>query len=259
MATLTRGQTLSTNDSVTNTKLHNLVDLATIADIVNADISASAAIADTKLAQITTAGKVTGTAISALTSLPSSAGLIPVAHLASIPNTSLLPISLASWVDGGALKNLGSVVTLAGTLPRANISTAHSFKAHKNGSNQTGVATNSATKVTFGTETFDTNSNFASSTFTCSVAGKYYFRAQIQWTTGGAGGENFLIYIYKNGSSVAEIKNTTTNNDSLSQQISTILDLAVSDTIEVYAKQITGTDRIIDGTATNTFFEGFII
>jgi len=63
MATITKGKIFTTNEVVTPTKLNDLVDKATIKDIVNADISTSAAIADTKLATISTAGKVSGTAI----------------------------------------------------------------------------------------------------------------------------------------------------------------------------------------------------
>jgi hypothetical protein len=63
MATLTKGKAFTTNEVVTPTKLNDLVDKATISGIVNADISTSAAIADTKLATISTAGKVSGTAI----------------------------------------------------------------------------------------------------------------------------------------------------------------------------------------------------
>lgn len=61
---LTRGKTLP--DSCSKTDFHELVDLATgsISNIVNADISNSAAITDTKLATISTAGKVS---VSALT------------------------------------------------------------------------------------------------------------------------------------------------------------------------------------------------
>lgn len=65
--TLTRGNTLP--DSGTKTDLHNLIDLATasVTNIVNADISASAAIAGTKVSpsfgaqDITTTGDVTAT------------------------------------------------------------------------------------------------------------------------------------------------------------------------------------------------------
>jgi hypothetical protein len=63
MATVTKGRTFVSGEVVTPTKLNNLVDLATVTQIVDADISATAAIADSKLATIATAGKVSGNAI----------------------------------------------------------------------------------------------------------------------------------------------------------------------------------------------------
>ena len=57
MATLSKGHAFSGGETVTATKLNDLVDSATISNIVNADINASAAIALTKLASIT-AGQV---------------------------------------------------------------------------------------------------------------------------------------------------------------------------------------------------------
>lgn len=49
MATLTRGITYGSSESITNTKLHTLVDSGTCTAIVNADVSAGAAIAYSKL------------------------------------------------------------------------------------------------------------------------------------------------------------------------------------------------------------------
>jgi hypothetical protein len=63
MATVTKGRTFVSGEVVTPTKLNNLVDLATVTGIVDADVSATAAIADSKLATIATAGKVSGNAI----------------------------------------------------------------------------------------------------------------------------------------------------------------------------------------------------
>jgi hypothetical protein len=65
MATLTKGKTFTNGELVTPQKLHELVDLGTVSGIVNADISATAAIADNKLAQISTANKVANSATSA--------------------------------------------------------------------------------------------------------------------------------------------------------------------------------------------------
>ena len=50
-------------------------------EIVNADISSSAAIVDTKLATISTAGKVDGAALTGLANIPAGAGIIPAANL----------------------------------------------------------------------------------------------------------------------------------------------------------------------------------
>lgn len=50
-------------------------------NITNANIAAAAGIGDTKLAQITTAGKVHGTSLTGLASVPSAAGIIPSANI----------------------------------------------------------------------------------------------------------------------------------------------------------------------------------
>lgn len=83
MATLSKGTTYTDGASVTHGNLNALVDSATISGIVNADIDAGAAIAPTKLAQITTASKVSGAALTLLPNIPSGAGVIPVANLGS--------------------------------------------------------------------------------------------------------------------------------------------------------------------------------
>jgi hypothetical protein len=58
------------------------------------------------------------------------------------------------------------------------------------------------TKITFNTELFDTNNNFASSTFTPTVAGYYQINAQIQYDISSVANAN--IRIYKNGSALVQ-------------------------------------------------------
>jgi hypothetical protein len=69
MATLTKGKTFTSGETVTPSKLHELVDQGTVTGIVNADIDANAAIAGTKIApnfgsqNVVTSGSIaTGTA-----------------------------------------------------------------------------------------------------------------------------------------------------------------------------------------------------
>lgn len=114
--------------------MHNLVDLGAVSNIVNADIDSAAAIVDTKLAQITTLNKVSGSAIGNLASISAGAGTVNTFNLpvintsmisyTSIPNAALLPLTLASWVDGSAMRNIQSMPSLAGQLSWYSISSS---------------------------------------------------------------------------------------------------------------------------------------
>lgn len=77
--------TLATNTVETTDIQAGAVTSEKILDgtLLNADISTSAAIADTKLANITTAGRVNGTTLVGLNQTPSGAGVIPPANLGS--------------------------------------------------------------------------------------------------------------------------------------------------------------------------------
>jgi len=78
VATLTKGYTFGATETVTNAKLHALVESATISGIVNADIDAAAGIATTKLAAID------GSKLTGLANIDSGAGVIPAANLTSV-------------------------------------------------------------------------------------------------------------------------------------------------------------------------------
>jgi hypothetical protein len=73
MATVTSGYNFTNGETVTPAKLNSLAGSATVSGIVNADIDAAAAIADSKLATISTAGKVSNTATTATSSNTASA------------------------------------------------------------------------------------------------------------------------------------------------------------------------------------------
>jgi hypothetical protein len=105
MATLTKGKTFTTNEVVTPTKLNDLVDKATIRDIVNADISASAAIEQSKIGTISTAGKVSGTAITS--GNISTSGSITTSG--SISTSSNLSVSGNSTLTGNVTISTGNL------------------------------------------------------------------------------------------------------------------------------------------------------
>lgn len=103
MATIGRGYTFGATELVTNTKLHSLVDSATISGISNTDLSA-----------ITSASMVNGSALFQLGNIPSAAG--------SIPNANIAMLTMPSMVFGGAFYGLDSIPSAAGVIPAANLS-----------------------------------------------------------------------------------------------------------------------------------------
>ena len=125
--------------------------------ITNAKVSSSAAIADTKLAQITTPSKVSGASITSLTSVPSGAGVLPDAnsngklkadsgdttpqYLDSLIDTGMFQISAGDLlqvkdggIDGIKLSGLANISAGAGSIPVANIPTC---TVTKGGTNKT--------------------------------------------------------------------------------------------------------------------------
>ncbi len=92
MATLTKGKIFTNGETVTPQKLHELVDLGTVTGIVNADIAAGAAIADSKLATISSANKVAQSAVTNLTT--DLAGKAAATHTHTIANVTGLQTAL---------------------------------------------------------------------------------------------------------------------------------------------------------------------
>lgn len=75
--------------------LYNLVN----GNIDNANVKASAGIVDTKLAQITTGGKVSGAALTSLANIPVGAGTIPTTNL-NISTNNLTDVSTTNAAHG---------------------------------------------------------------------------------------------------------------------------------------------------------------
>ncbi len=106
MATLTKGKTFTNGELVTPQKLHELVDLGSVANIVNADISAGAAIADTKLAAISTANKVANSATTAASA--NTANAIVARDGSGNFSAGTITANLAGNVTGNVTGNAGT-------------------------------------------------------------------------------------------------------------------------------------------------------
>jgi hypothetical protein len=117
---------------------------------------------------------------SVLNAIPATAGSVAASYLAG----------------GAALSNIGSGGITQTYLGTNVVGNGPAFSAYA--SSGTSTPNNTYTKISFQTEEFDTNNNFASSAFTPTVAGYYQINAAIGPPT-FASGYHFPI-IYKNGS-----------------------------------------------------------
>jgi hypothetical protein len=108
-------------DSSNKADFYSLITSATLGGIVNDDVAADAAIVDTKLATISTASKVSGAALTSLTSVPAGAGKIPVANIDTGTTASKIVIldgnAKLPAVDGSALTGVvAKIVQVVNTL-----------------------------------------------------------------------------------------------------------------------------------------------
>jgi hypothetical protein len=116
------------------------------------------------------------------------------------------------------------------------------------------ISTNTFTKVTFNNEVFDTNNNFASSTFTPTVAGYY----QVNGNVGFAGNSTgfAMIAIYKNGTIFSHGGGMPNNTQvgGLAATSTVVFCNGTTDTVELYAWQGSGGSLALQtSNALNTF------
>ena len=114
MATISSGYTFVNNETVTPAKLNSLAGSASVSGIVDADISATAAIADTKLGTIATAGKVNNSATTATSANTASA----IVARDSSGNFSAGTITLA-----GSLTATGDITAFSDARLKTNVHT----------------------------------------------------------------------------------------------------------------------------------------
>jgi hypothetical protein len=131
-------------------------------------------------------------------------------------------------------------------------SNAPAFSAY-NSVSQT-ISTSAYVKVTFDTEEFDTNNNFASSRFTPTVAGYY----QLNGTVGSASGNLYPVF-YKNGTTifVSGSINSPASGIGCGAVVSSVVYLNGStDYIELYC--FATTSGVLYGGVSGVRFNGFL-
>ena len=139
-----------------------------------------------------------------------------------LTGTEVLPI-----VQSGATKKT-AINTLNTFAPAFGANTAVDVAA----------STGTWTKVTYGTERFDTNSNFASSRFTATIAGYYQVNASAYFYPAVVG--QCQISLYKNGSSYLVGNVVPNSNQGPACGLAAIVPLSATDYIEIYVYQNSG-------------------
>jgi hypothetical protein len=129
---------------------------------------------------------------------------------------------------------------------------------------QTPITSGAFTKVVFGTEDYDTNNNFASSTFTPTVAGYYQLNTSCMFTSTLVL-QRRVISIYKNGSAYARLVDSSISTPSGENDITSgsiiVYANGSTDYFEVYVYVAgTGTLSLSTATSSNTSrFSGSMI
>jgi hypothetical protein len=119
--------------------------------ITNAKCSASMGLVDTKLAQITTANKVSGTAITGLASVPSGAGALPVANggtAATSASAARTSLGAAASGANSDITSLTGITTPLGIAYGGTGSTSQNFVGLTGDQTIAGIKTYSSFEVT---------------------------------------------------------------------------------------------------------------
>jgi hypothetical protein len=157
----------------------------------------------------------------------------------------------------------GDTITIPSGVTIANSGTATgfgnntpAFHVRKSGNQDTSTGT--ATTVTWETEDVDTDSAFASNTFTVpsGAAGKYHIYAMIRWNT-DTDFQGMRLTIRKNSSN--HFSNWGRHEYYETQYIGGMIDLAAGDTVDVQVRQTSGGTVAIAASDSGTvsFFGGY--
>ena len=137
------------------------------------------------------------------------------------------------------------------------------FSAYKSGSSQT-LTSGVVTRITYESEDFDTNSCFASSTFTPTVAGYYQLNVLTYGLATSGGIDSLEIRLYKNGGLyqiLSKIHSSRTSGDygDLIASGSTVVYSNGTDSWEVYVRSYAGSNISISAGRFYNNFNGCLV
>ena len=163
--------------------------------------------------------------------------------------------------------NLADTYAFTGTVTGAGGNNKPAFMAKP--SSNVSISNDTTTKLTFATEVFDTDNNYASSRFTPTTAGKYQVSGAVQWNTDTNYDALYQgrLFVYKNGSQIFrnDVDPRVSTGDvpiSLYNYINVAVDMnGSSDYLELYGyvNVDTGVGALANIWQTNSYFTAFKI
>ena len=156
----------------------------------------------------------------------------------------------------------GNLVTVPSVTGTAMVSgNMPAFSATNSGTQS--ITASTFTKILFQTEAFDTNNNFASSTFTPTVAGYYQITSSLNHDYSASSGSLIATAIYKNGSSYQITSNRLSSNQGPYggvQAQALVYCNGSTDYVEIYAySNNVGPSIAVSGTGGTTNFSGVLV
>lgn len=154
-----------------------------------------------------------------------SGGTITIAGQDSASNfVTTLP------ANNGTAITTGSTGVVSQTMLAANVAgNGPAFSAYL--STTQSISAGAPTKVTFDTEIFDTNNNFASSKFTPTVAGYYQISSAVYFQSAST----LVIYVFKNGNTYQELSRNASSGAATLSGGTVVYCNGSTDYLEIYA------------------------
>ena len=177
---------------------------------------------------------------SVLNAIPNSPASVNTSNITAgavgstqLGNLTTLPVS------GGYTATLPSAT---GTVMVSGNQPAFSASPISSGTN---CATATWTKITYDTESFDTNNNFASSRFTPTVAGYYQISGNLRWAN-SITATTIGMALYKNGSAYCTVLGSSSSTPLALCPTSLMYMNGSTDYVEFYAYQNSGSTQATD-------------
>jgi hypothetical protein len=199
---------LASEQNTNEDALYTLVN----GQIDNTNISATAAIVDTKLATIATAGKISGAALTSLTSTPAAAGIIPIANLPKGTGANQLvgcgTAGILPALDGSLLTNIAAATVSSAVLGTGSAGASNFLRGDRTWATvSTGALITSAYGSSGNVTNYTTTSANVLSVSKTITAGNTVFLSAAGWISANStAASRTYIYLYAGATSAQTIK-----------------------------------------------------